>query len=74
MKVNENGILLSSTIKNKLKELERYQYPIYVVERLRQKFPFNKMDEDEINECIIEFKKYIALVIINRFSVFNKSK
>ena len=25
------------------------------------------MDEYEINECIIEFKKYIALVIINRF-------
>ena len=35
---------------------------------MRQKFPFNRMDEYEINECIIEFKKYIALVIINRFS------
>jgi len=67
LKVNENGVLLPGNIKNKLKELERYQYPIHVVERLRQKFPFNKMDEYEINECIIEFKKYIALVIINRF-------
>ena len=68
LKVNENGILLSNNIKNKLKELERYQYPICVVERLRQKFPFNKMNEYEIDECIIEFKKYIALVIMNRFS------
>ena len=68
LKVNENGILLSSNIKNKLKELEKYQYPTHIVERLRQKFPFNKMNEYEINECIIEFKKYIALVIINRFS------
>ena len=66
LKINKNGILLPSNIKNKLKELERYQYPKHVVERLRQKFPFNKMDEYEINECIIEFKKYIALVIINR--------
>jgi hypothetical protein len=69
LKVNKNGILLSDNIKKKLKELEKYQYPIHVVERLRQKFPFNKMNEYEINECIIEFKKYIALVIINRFSI-----
>ena len=31
------------------------------------------MDEYEINECIIEFKKYIALVIINRFSPTNQN-
>jgi len=68
LKVNENGILLPGNIKNKLKELEKYQYPIHVIERLTQKFPFTKMSDDEINECIIEFKKYIALVIINRLS------
>ena len=31
------------------------------------------MNEYEINECIIEFKKYIALVIINRFSSTNQN-
>ena len=48
----------------KLQKLQNYQYPIDAKLKLKEKFPFSERDEEEINICIDEFKKYIGLVII----------
>ena len=66
LNVNRNGKTLPKEIKNNLRVLERFEYPNYIYEKLKQKFPFNKLSDQEIKECIIEFKKFVALIIINR--------
>src|SRR5215207_1452125 len=57
----------SSKTKEKLKKLQGYSYPVAAKTRLKEKFPFTDMDEEDIDLCIIEFKKYIGLRIIRRF-------
>ena len=48
-----------------LSKLDKYQIPSGVVERLRQKKIFNEMTDVQLKEILDEFKKYIALVLIN---------
>lgn len=57
----------SSKTKEKLEKLQGYSYPIAAKTRLKEKFPFTDMDEEDIDLCIVEFKKYIGLRIIKRF-------
>jgi len=61
-----SNISSKKTLK-KLKQLQNYQYPIDAKLKLKEKFPFSDMDEEEINMCIDEFKKYIGLVIIKHY-------
>lgn len=46
-------------------KLEKYELPSGVKERLRQKKPFDKMTDKHIEQIIIEFKKFIAILVIN---------
>jgi hypothetical protein len=57
----------SSKAKEKLEKLQSYSYPLAAKTRLKEKFPFTDMDEEDIDLCIVEFKKYIGLRIIRRF-------
>ncbi|HYO06799.1 MAG TPA: hypothetical protein VER14_07430, partial [Phototrophicaceae bacterium] len=57
----------SNKTKEKLEKLQGYSYPIAAKTRLKEKFPFTDMDEEDIDLCIVEFKKYIGLRIIRRF-------
>jgi len=57
------GLTVKTT--DSLSHLEKYQIPYGVIERLRQKEPFNKMTEIQIKELVDEFKKFVAIVIIN---------
>jgi hypothetical protein len=57
----------SRNARDKLQLLQRFVYPKDAVSRLRERFPFNLMDEEEISLCIDEFKKYIGLVILRRY-------
>jgi len=63
----EASNIVSKKTLEKLKQLQNYQYPIDAKFKLKEKFPFSDMDEEEINMCIDEFKKYISLVIIKRY-------
>lgn len=49
-----------------LKRLDKYEIPSGVAERLKRKFPFNRMSDQEVKTCIDEFKKFIAILIIGR--------
>lgn len=51
----------------KLEKLKYFRYPDDAKLKLKEKFPFNEMDEEEINMCIEEFKKYIGLVLIRQY-------
>lgn len=57
----------SNKTKEKLEKLQSYSYPVVAKTRLKEKFPFTDMDEEDIDLCIDEFKKYIGLRIIRRF-------
>ncbi len=57
---------LSPRIINAIHNLEGFQLPDGVLERLRRKFPFNKMSDQELEDCIHEFKKFIIVWLINR--------
>jgi len=48
-----------------LSKLEKYQIPAGVIERLKQKKPFEEMTDDKIKEIVGEFKKFIAILVIN---------
>lgn len=48
-----------------LSKLDKYQIPLRVVDRLRQKKPFDYMTDDQIKEILDEYKRYIAILIIN---------
>ncbi|MGH9922102.1 MAG: glycine-rich domain-containing protein [Nitrososphaerales archaeon] len=49
-----------------LKRLDKYEIPSGVAERLKRKFPFSRMSDQEIKTCINEFKKFIAILAIAR--------
>ena len=57
------GLAVKTT--GSLSQLEKYQIPYGVIERLRQKEPFKKMTEIQIKEIVDEFKKFVAIVAIN---------
>ena len=50
---------------NSLSKLEKYQMPPGVLERIRAKESFSKITTDQIKEIVSEFKKFMAIVIIN---------
>ena len=49
-----------------LKRLDKYEIPSGVAERLKRKFPFNRMSDQEVKTCVDEFKKLIAILVIAR--------
>lgn len=51
----------------KLEKLKYFRYPDDAKLKLKEKFPFNEMDEEEFNMCIEEFKKYIGLVLVRQY-------
>ncbi len=57
----------SRKARDKLQLLQRFVYPKDAESRLRERFPFNLMDGEEISLCINEFKKYIGLIILRRY-------
>lgn len=64
--ISEQAILkLSAKTLESLAKLDKYPIPSGVAERLRQKKPFNDMTELQLNDILYEFKKYIAILIIN---------
>lgn len=64
--ISEQAFLeLSAKTLESLSKLDKYQIPSGVAERLRQKKPFNDMTELQFNQILYEFKKYIAILIIN---------
>ena len=48
-----------------LSKLDKFQIPSGVVERLRQKKIFNDMTDGQLKEILDEFKKYMAILVIN---------
>lgn len=58
-------IELPQKTKKALVRLEQYELPDYIRERLQKRFPFKFMAQNEIDDCIIEFKKYMAILVIN---------
>lgn len=61
----------SKETRKRLEKLQKYQYPQEAIEKLKRRFPFNKMSDQDIQECIVEFKKFIALLLINRYEKGN---
>ena len=56
---------LSTKTIEALNKLERYEIPSGVIERIKPKEPFNKMADAQIKEVVNEFKKFMAIVVIN---------
>lgn len=48
-----------------LSKLQEYQIPSGVTERLKQGMVFNEMKDGQIREVVDEFKKFIAILVIN---------
>lgn len=49
----------------KIQALEQYQLPAGVIERIRKMHPFNIMTDEELGTWITEFKKFIAILVLN---------
>ena len=56
---------LSTKTIEALYKLEGYEIPSGVIERIKPKEPFNKMTDAQIKEVVNEFKKFMAIVVIN---------
>ncbi|HSA74089.1 MAG TPA: hypothetical protein VLD84_09060 [Nitrososphaeraceae archaeon] len=56
---------LSDKTLRSLSKLDKYQIPSGLVERLKQKRPFDNMTDVQLKEILNEFKKYIAILVIN---------
>jgi hypothetical protein len=56
---------LSTKTIEALYRLEEYEIPSGVIERIKPKEPFNKMMDAEIKELVNEFKKFMAMMVIN---------
>jgi hypothetical protein len=56
---------LSTKTIEALNKLERYEIPSGVIERIKPKEPFNEMTDAQIKEVVNEFKKFMAIVVIN---------
>ncbi len=48
-----------------LKKLQEFPIPLEVAVRLRRRFPFNRMSDYEVNMCLGEFKKFMAVLAIS---------
>jgi len=48
-----------------LSKLQEYQIPSGVTERLKQGMLFNEMKDGQIKEVVDEFKKFVAILVIN---------
>lgn len=57
--------LPGSTLRT-LEKLWKYELPEDIIDRLKKKFPFSMMTNEEISLCIVEFKKYMAVMLIGR--------
>ncbi len=49
-----------------IEALRKYDIPSGVRERLTKEYPFSRMSSDEIDACLIEFKKFVAVLLILR--------
>lgn len=56
---------LSAKTIEALYKLEAYEVPSGVIERIKPKEPFNEMMDAQIEEVVNEFKKFMAIVVIN---------
>ena len=56
---------LSASAIESLSKLEKYEIPSGVIERIKPEEPFNKMTDPQIKEIVDEFKKFMAIVVIN---------
>lgn len=63
--LKERLVELPSPVVQRLCKLEDYNICQGVIERLRNKRPFSQMSAREIDECILEFKKFIGLLVVN---------
>lgn len=64
--LKERLIELPIPIIESLCRLEDYEIPQGVLDRLCNKRPFSQMSKREIDECILEIKKFIGLLVINK--------
>lgn len=64
--LKERLVELPIPIIESLSRLEDYEIPQGIVDKIRTKRPFSKMSAGEIDECILEFKKFIGLLVINQ--------
>jgi hypothetical protein len=56
---------LSAKTIESLHRLEKYEIPSGVIERIKPKDPFDKMTDAQIREIVNEFKKFMAIVVMN---------
>lgn len=57
---------LSPELISSIHKVETFQLPDDVIERLRHEFPFSKMSDQELEDCVLEFKKFTIVWLINR--------
>ncbi len=63
----DKAAIKSKKTKEKLGLLKEYRYPDAAKTKLRDYFPFTYMDDDELEICITEWKRFIGLIVIRRF-------
>ncbi len=56
---------LSAITIQSLDKLQKYEIPSGVIERIKPKELFNKMTDAQIKDIVNEFKKFMAIVVIN---------
>jgi len=61
--VEEYKRLPGSTLRI-LEKLWVYEIPEDIIKRLKKNFPYNMMTNEEIQLCVDEFKKYMAIMVI----------
>ena len=49
-----------------LERLWEYDLSPEVIKRLKKRFPFNVMTDKEIESCVDEFKKFMAIMVVGR--------
>lgn len=52
-------------VRDALSRLEKYELPAGVISRLAEKPPYDAMTPQQILQRVIEFKKFVALLVIN---------
>lgn len=57
---------LPPELRNTIYWLQNYKLPSGVIDRLKQKPSFQKMSDAEMEQCIVEFKKFVAILVINQ--------
>jgi len=62
----EEYIRLPGSTMRTLEKLWQYDFPEEIIKRLKKKFPFNSMSNKDVEICIDEFKKFIAIMLIGK--------